>query len=194
MQAPFLPGSFGIDDRIAGTGSLSAKVLTSYIHMDSITPAGRHAADQLLLRLRYLSFQGSLSELVSICDSKAVFLRVALHVRLLTEYIPSTKHQTSSEGDGPSQADYTFGESLLEAAEAIIVEKRKHGARPRDDIFDRPILRSRAPKRGTHQAPWENGAAVSAYPNGKTSSLLYSTICMSGHLTHFFFVVASQQP
>lgn len=61
---PFLPGSFGSDDRIAGTGSLSAKVLTSYIHKETITPAGRHAADQLLLRLRYLSFRGSLAELV----------------------------------------------------------------------------------------------------------------------------------
>ena len=65
FTAPFLPGPFGIDDRIAGTGSLSAKVLTSYIHMENITPAGRHAADQLLLRLPYLCFRGSLSELVS---------------------------------------------------------------------------------------------------------------------------------
>jgi hypothetical protein len=49
------------------------------------------------------------------------------------------------------------------------VEKRKHGARPCDDIFDRPILRSKVPKRGTHLAPWENGAAVSVYPNGTIS-------------------------
>lgn len=64
FTAPFLPASFGIDDRIAGTGSLSANVLTSYIHQQNITPAGRHAADQLLLRLQYLCFRGSLSELV----------------------------------------------------------------------------------------------------------------------------------
>mmetsp|Transcript_28175 Transcript_28175/g.51005 ORF Transcript_28175/g.51005 Transcript_28175/m.51005 type:complete len:797 (-) Transcript_28175:47-2437(-) len=135
FKEPFLPGSFGVEDRIAGTGSLSSKVLTSYIHMESVTPAGRHAADQLLLRLRYLCFLGSIPEL------------------------------TPDDKEGPSNADYAFDESLLDAAEAIIVEKRKHGARPCDDIFDRPILRSKVPKRGTHVAPWENGAAVSVYPN-----------------------------
>lgn len=138
FTAPFLPGSYGTEDRIAGTGSLAAKILTSYIHMGSITPAGRHAADQLLLRLRYLSFKGSVSELTSNTDNSRIL-----------------------------QTDYTLDESLIQAAEAIIVENRKHGARPRDDIFDRPILRSKAPKRGTHQAPWENGAAITTYPNGK---------------------------
>lgn len=64
LQSPFLPGSFGSDDKIAGTGSLSAKVLTSYILMENITSAGRHAADQLLLRLRYLCFRGTMSDLV----------------------------------------------------------------------------------------------------------------------------------
>ena len=81
--------------------------------------------------------------------------------------------------DGPSKDDYSFGDSLLEAAEKIIVEKRKHGARPRDDIFDRPILRSRAPKRGTHQGPWENRAAVTAYPNGKD---LRNVECVFGNV------------
>lgn len=86
---------------------------------------------------------------------------------MLTFAIHPGNRQTSHDAEGPSQDDYSFGASLLEAAEKIIVEKRKHGARPREDIFDRPILRSRAPKQGTHQAPWENGAAVAAYPNGK---------------------------
>lgn len=75
--------------------------------------------------------------------------------------------QPQTFDDGPSQADYAFDESLLKAVEAIIVQKRKNGARPRNDIFDRPILRSRAPKRGTYQAPWHSGAAVSTYPSGK---------------------------
>ena len=77
----------------------------------------------------------------------------------------STNPQTFD--DGPLQADYAFDGSLLKAAEAIVVEKRKNGARPRNDIFDRPILRSRAPKRGTYQAPWHTGGAVSTYPSGK---------------------------
>jgi hypothetical protein len=135
FSTTFLPAIFGNHDNIAGKGSLAAKVLTSYIHMESITPAGRHAADQLLLRLRYLKMSGSLSELAS----------------------PGGIHATSP-------VEYGFDAELLEAADAIIVEKRTHGARPRDDIFDRPILRSRAPKKGNDGAPWDNRSSVSVYP------------------------------
>jgi hypothetical protein len=128
----FLPAVYGNDDKIKGTGSLAAKVLTSYIHMESITPAGRHAADQLLLRLRYMQFKGSVAELVT----------------------------------GPMTAgDYSFDDELLKSAENIVVEKRSHGARPSDGIFDRPILRSRAPKNGS-RAPWEN-RTVRVFPNGE---------------------------
>jgi hypothetical protein len=59
----FLPSFFGGEPK---TGNLAAKVLTSYVHMEDITPPGRHAADQLLLRLKYLCFQGTVAELVSI--------------------------------------------------------------------------------------------------------------------------------
>lgn len=59
------------------------------------------------------------------------------------------------------------------------MEKRKHGARPSDDIFDRPILRSKAP-RGTNEAPWDNGTAVSVYPNGKDSFNLYFNVVIRG--------------
>ena len=81
--------------------------------MESITPAGRHAADQLLLRLRYLNMSGSLNELAS----------------------PGGIHAAAP-------VEYGFDAELLKAAEAIIVEKRILGARPWDDIFDRPTLRS----------------------------------------------------
>jgi hypothetical protein len=85
-------------------------------------------------------------------------------------FSPSSKPQTIDDG-GPSLADFVFDGSLLEAADAIIVEKRKNGARPRNDIYDRPILRSRAPRRGTYQVPWQNGVAVSTYPSGKHASV-----------------------
>ena len=111
-----------------------------------------------------------------------------MHVHSLTWCTHLTTFQTNSEDDGPSSADYAFGESLLEAAETIIVEKRKHGARPREDIFDRPILRSRAPKRGTHQAPWENGAAVTAYPNGENAYDLDCTADKCCHGLIFSFI------
>lgn len=70
------------------------------------------------------------------------------------------------------QSDYAFDDTLIEATENIIVEKRSHGARPKKEIFDRPILRSRAPKRGTYQAPWENQASVRVFPNGEFSFFL----------------------
>ena len=128
----FLPAVYGNDDKIKGTGSLAAKVLTSYIHMETITPAGRHAADQLLLRLRYMQFKGSVAELAT---------------------------------NPMTEGDYIFDEELLKSAENIIVEKRSHGARPKDGIFDRPILRSRAPKQGS-RAPWEN-RTVRVFPSGE---------------------------
>jgi len=129
----FLPAVYGNQDNIKGTGSLAAKVLTSYIHMESITPAGRHAADQLLLRLRYLDFKGSVSELAQ--------------QPLLME------------------SDFSFDEELRKHAETILVEKRSHGSRPHDDVFDRPILRSRGPKKGhSSRAPWEK-RSVRVFPS-----------------------------
>jgi hypothetical protein len=120
----FLPAILGNHNNIAGKGCLAAKILTSYVHMESITPAGRHAADQLLLRLRYLNMSGSLNELAS----------------------PGGIHAAAP-------VEHGFDTELLEAAEAIIVEKRIHGDRPWDDIFDRPTLRSCAPKKGDNGAP-----------------------------------------
>jgi hypothetical protein len=129
----FLPAVFGNKGHVAGNGNLAAKVLTSYVHMQNITAAGRHAADQLLLRLRYLKMSGSLRDLV--------------HTRV------------------PSTDDLSFGEELTQATDAIIVEKRSHGAKPRIDIFDRPVLRSRAPKKGNNSAPWDSRSSVSIYPS-----------------------------
>lgn len=130
FKTQFLPAFYGNDDKIKGTGSLAAKVLTSYIHMKSITPAGRHAADQLLLRLKYMHFTGSVAELAS---------------------------------SAQLEHDYAFDKDLLESAESIIVEKRSSGAKPDDGIFDRPILRSRAPKKGS-RAPWGD-RSVRVFPS-----------------------------
>jgi hypothetical protein len=65
FRSRFLPAMFGNQDNIAGTGSRFAKILTMYLHSDGITSAGRHAADQLFLRMRYLVFSGAMAELVS---------------------------------------------------------------------------------------------------------------------------------
>ena len=132
FKTRFLPAVYGNDDKINGTGSLAAKILTSYIHVKDITPAGHHASEQLLLRLRYLQFKGSVGELAS---------------------------GMTTEGD------YFLDSDLLKKAECIVVEKRSHGARPNAGIFDRPILRSRAPKNGS-RSPWES-RAVRVFPSGE---------------------------
>ena len=63
FQTPFLPYSFGNDADLKK--SLAAKIFYAYRKRSDITPAGKHAAEQLLLRLRYMIFQGSASESVS---------------------------------------------------------------------------------------------------------------------------------
>jgi hypothetical protein len=101
--------------------------------MSNVTPAGRHAAEQILLRRNYLVFKGRMSDLAA------------------------------PAGSNPSITDMVFDDDLLSKAERIVVSKRSHGAKPRDDIFDRAILRSRAPRKGNKRAPWNNRASVSAF-------------------------------
>jgi hypothetical protein len=136
FQTSFLPAFFNDRDNIHGTGTLAEKVLTSYIHMEGITPAGRHAADQLLSRLRYLLFKEP----------------VAMSV--------------NSNGVGPAEYDLRFDDELLKAADSIIVERRIHGVKPRRDIFDRAVLRCRASKARNDFTPWANPANVTSYPSG----------------------------
>lgn len=101
----FLPAIYGNQDKLNSTGSLAAKILTSYIHMESITPAGRHAADQLLLRLRYLLFQGSVSDLATESMGESVFAFDAID---LAESIHVEKR---SHGSRPQ--DDIFGRPIL---------------------------------------------------------------------------------
>jgi hypothetical protein len=56
-------------------------------------------------------------------------------------------------------------DDLLAKCESIVVERKHIGTTPRKDIFDRPILRSRAPGRQRNRAPWDNCALVSAFPS-----------------------------
>jgi hypothetical protein len=117
--------------------SLSAKVLTSYLHMKNITPAGRHAAEQLLLRLKYMVFEGDVADIA-----------------------PAPKESVCL-----TASDLTFEKDITSKMMSIQIGKRIHGAKPRDDIFSRPILRRRKPKNGNIEAPWDNQARVSAFPS-----------------------------
>jgi hypothetical protein len=100
--------------------------------MSNVTPAGRHAAEQILLRCKYLDFKGRMTAL-------------------------------AEPGSNPSVSDMALDEDLLSEAGRIVVANCSHGAKPRDDIFDRTILRSRAPSEGNKSAPWDNRASVSAF-------------------------------
>ena len=124
---PFLPKHLSF-------GNQADKVFTSYLHCDNVTPAGRHAASQLLLRLQNLIFEGEIEDDMS------------------TGVIVKTW-------------DYELSLEIKRNLDSLIVEKRMPGATPRDDIFDRPILRSRAPKKGTEKATWNNASSISPFPN-----------------------------
>ena len=128
-QEPFLPALFTSPNT---QGSLTAKVLSSYLGMLNVTPAGRHAAEQILLRCKHLVFKGRMSDL-------------------------------AAPGSNPSVSDMAFDDDLLSKTERIVVAKTCHGAKPRDDIFDHTILRSRAPSKGNKSAPWDNRASVSSF-------------------------------
>jgi hypothetical protein len=54
----------------------------------------------------------------------------------------------------------------LSDTNAIKLGKVAIGATPKEGIFDRPIMRSRKPKKGTNAlAPWDNIASVSVFAN-----------------------------
>lgn len=132
QQNPFLPSWLDDEDE---EKSLSAIVVTSYLHKTDITPAGQHAADQLMLRLKYMVFEGDVEEIVP------------------------------HEGECLSVSDLVFEDDIMAKLTLIQLGQRVHGAKPREDIFDRPILRRRKPKDGNTEAPWDNQASVSVFPS-----------------------------
>ena len=67
---------------------------------------------------------------------------------------------TSQEGTVAS--DFEFDSKLLQEANDIIIQPRDIGTKPLEDIFDRPILRSRSAKQGEPE-----GRKVSEYPSGE---------------------------
>ena len=47
-----------------------------------------------------------------------------------------------SDPGGPQNSDYSFDEELLSSTRSVVLEGSTEGATPRDDIFDRPIIRT----------------------------------------------------
>jgi hypothetical protein len=106
--------------------------LTAYKDGSTTSPASVHAATQLLRRLKWLRFEGNISDIVQSSDF------------ILKD-------------------DLWYDEAIINKMEKIVV-KNVVGARPYADIFDRPILRCRAPRKGaSHLAPWDNHASISFF-------------------------------
>jgi hypothetical protein len=142
----FLPAVYGNEGKISGSGSVAAKILQAYFDMKNITLPGRHAAEQLLFRLRYLQFKGSAAEVAT-----------------------------------TSTSDYLLSQDMLHLINQIELRKFAHGARPNEGIFDRPILRSRAPKKGSQSIPW-GSAPVRTFPCGKLCiELSINSFSLSSH-------------
>jgi hypothetical protein len=61
----FLPSAFAPSENDENMDDLAAKVLTCYLARPNIRPAGKHAAEQLLLRIKYLNYADSFDGNVS---------------------------------------------------------------------------------------------------------------------------------
>jgi len=130
---PFLPSIFGGEKPFK---SLTGKVLTAYLEHCNPTPAGKHAAEQVLLRYKHMIFEGTPAELAVGCGSSTM------------------------------ASDFRLENDLVQLAEQVAVEPFKQGARPDADIFNRPLLRRRPlTKGGSHRLPWDNLAMVDTFPN-----------------------------
>jgi hypothetical protein len=70
-ELPFLPKTYAPPENDASDGvdegDLASKILVSYLNSSNTRPAGQHAAEQLLLRLKYLNFEDSSKNKVSHC-------------------------------------------------------------------------------------------------------------------------------
>jgi hypothetical protein len=101
----------------------------------NITGPGLHAVQQLMLRLEYLLFEGSPEDIVE------------------------------SNGSSMIATDLIISDDLLAAADKFFVERITSGAKPRQEILLRPILRSRPPAKGSNLVPWDNYAAIDSFPS-----------------------------
>jgi hypothetical protein len=115
-----------------------AKVLTAYSNRNCTPPAGRHAASQLLLRLKYLVFNGTTVELAA------------------------------TAGSGIRASDFSFGTILHAKCQNVSITYLRAGARPDENIFDRPVLRRRIIRhfnKTRRLINWNDTEAVDFFPN-----------------------------
>mmetsp|Transcript_2329 Transcript_2329/g.5088 ORF Transcript_2329/g.5088 Transcript_2329/m.5088 type:complete len:1009 (-) Transcript_2329:214-3240(-) len=110
-RGTFLPSSFG--SQYIEAKSVLAKIFTAYVKKDGITPRSQHAANQVLFRVNYLRFDGSVADLA----------------------YPGKNL--------PSESDFDMDGNLISAIKFVSVEDmRTVCASPKEYIFERPISRS----------------------------------------------------
>lgn len=72
-------------------------------------------------------------------------------------------------GSCTTASDFSFETSLYDACKNVFVATVPRGARPDDNIFDRPILRRRSVRRFNRkkkaQINWDDNEAVDCFPN-----------------------------
>ena len=111
------------------------KILTAYRQRPDVTPPGRHAAEQLLKRIKYLFFHGTAASLAK---------------------------QMSSSQASDFDLDDPLGELVDMMTVTEIVPA---GARPDANIFDRSLLRRCALRVGseTETLAWDNDDVVDLF-------------------------------
>lgn len=145
----FLPRSYETveedDEKFPGA---MEKIIVTFLSADNISPASRHAAQQLLMRVDHLKFRGSLENFAKFNNN--------------TSFIE----------------DYGLGEEILSILDGIHLTKCPAGTKPLPSIFGRPILRSRAPKAAEDAGPWKNKENVSIFPSGKNTKNMFHFLCL----------------
>lgn len=113
-QYNFLPAQLGdsgdTKQRIDARKTLVA-VLSVYANMKNVTQVGYHAASQLMLRVKYLCYAGTVLELIG------------------------------PENETEVKADYDLDPELLDKINAVFSERQSEGVPPSPDIFQRSIVR-----------------------------------------------------
>jgi len=143
LSEMFAPNPTANEDKDHG---LAAKILFSYLNLSDITPAGQHAAQQLLLILKYLNFENN-----HILVSQKKMLNAASPVDLKIDYI------------------------LLAKIKRVRIVDWKHGAKPDSSILCRPVLRCQNPRNWRQyssseggkrkEIKWNDPSTVSKYAN-----------------------------
>lgn len=114
-QFNFLPAQFGSDAALCiDTKIALSKILSVYSKLENTSPAGNHAATQLMLRARYLCCEGTAMDLVDAGEETFCM------------------------------SDFDLDQDLLDKIKVTETDRQLNGVPPSPDIFKRAIVRYQA--------------------------------------------------